>query len=428
MAKGTTVTDMSRRTDLAGQSVVQKTAAGDFTVTYNENGYATSAKNNNYDSATSTWKNTTGGLSGGGSKDSRIDAVEDGRNTALNNVNSTYGDMIGQVDSFYQDQIDAVGAYADKQAQIQQERTDFAIEQIEQQKDQAQKDYTKEQSGAYVDWQKQSNQYGVNAEQMAAQGMTNTGYSESSQVSMYNTYQNRLATARESYNQAILNYNNAIKDAQLQNNAALAEIAYNALQTQLELSLEGFQYKNSLIQEQTKLNLEIDNQYWGRYTDVLDQINTENALAEEIRQYNEKMAEEKRQYNESLALEKAQLEEQKRQFNVQQAAKKASSSGGGSISKSSSSGGSSSSKSSGSSASVSKSKGETNRNSGKTASKSKSSATIDMNSVLALGYGPISAARLNELEEQGLIQSYQSGNKIKFKKSAYSIKQSMLLK
>ena len=182
--------------------------------------------------------------------DQRFTEVETDKKAALTEVEQTYGGMISQSDQYYNAQIDAAKQWADKQSQIQQEKTDFAIEQINQQKDQAKQDYTKEQSGAYVDWQKQSNQYGANAEQMAAQGMGGTGYSESAQVSMFNTYQNRVATARESYNRAVLNYDNAIKDAQLQNNAALAEIAYNALQTQLELSLQGFQYKNTLIIEQ----------------------------------------------------------------------------------------------------------------------------------------------------------------------------------
>ena len=357
----------------------------------------------------------------------RVNQVKSARSSAMNTVNNTYDGMINQSDKFYQDQINASKEYAETQKKNQQEQTDFAIEQIEQQKAQAEKDYKKEQSGAYVDWQKQSGEYGANAEAMAVQGMGGTGYSESAQVSMYNTYQNRVATARETYSRAVLNYDNAIKDARLQNNAALAEIAYNALQTQLELALEGFQYKNSLIQEKTKMSMEVDKEYYSRYTDVLDQINTENALAEEVRQYNEKMAEEKRQYNETLAFQKAQLAEEKRQFNVSQAAKASSSSGGGSSSSSKVK------KSSGSSSS--KSKGETNRGSGikkssssSSKSSSGSSATIDMNSVLALGYGPISASRLSELESKGLIQSYQSGNKIKFKKSAYAIKQSMLFK
>ena len=211
--------------------------------------------------------------------------VESDKQAALTENEHTYDSMIDNADKFYEDQKQAVKDYEAKQSQIQQENTDFAIEQIEQQKDQAHKDYLKEQSGAYVDWQKQSNQYGVEAEKMASAGLDKSGYSESSQVSMYNTYQNRVATARESYNQAVLNYNNAIKDAQLQNNAALAEIAYQSLQQCLSLSLEGFQYHNQLVQDKADRRIEIDNMYYQRYQNVLNQINTENALKENIRQH-----------------------------------------------------------------------------------------------------------------------------------------------
>lgn len=254
--------------------------------------------------------------------DERFKEVESDKKAALTENEKIYAGMIEGSDKYYQAQIDASKEWADKQTQLQQDKTDFAIDQIEQQKAQAKKDYTKEQSASYVDWQKQSNQYGANAEQIASHGLQNSGYSESSQVSMYNTYQNRVATARESYNNAILNYNNSIKDAQLQNNSVLAEIAYQALQQQLELSLQGFQYKNTLLLEQANKKLEIENQYYNRYQDVLEQINTENALAEQIRQYNESLAEEKRQHDESLA-------EEKRQFDAQMAAKSSSSGGGG---------------------------------------------------------------------------------------------------
>lgn len=255
--------------------------------------------------------------------DERLVAVDNKENTATTEINKTYNDMIEQSESFYNAQIDASKEWADKQQALQQEKTDFAIEQINQQKDQAEKDYIKEQSGAYVDWQKQSNQYGVNAEVMAQNGMMNGGYSESSQVAMYTAYQNRVATARDSYNRAVLNYDNAIKDAQLQNNSAMAEIAYNSLQQQLEVALQGFQYKNTLVSEKIDKKMQTHQMYRQEYQNVLNQINTEKALAEEIRQYNEKMAEEKRQYNESLALQKAQLEEEKRQYNETMAFNKA---------------------------------------------------------------------------------------------------------
>ncbi len=258
--------------------------------------------------------------------DERFTQVQADKQQALTDVENTYSGMIGETDKYYQAQIDASKEWANTQQQLQQDNTDFTIEQIEQQKGQANKDYLKEQAGAYVDWQKQSNQYGANAEQMAASGLTNTGFSESSQVSMYNAYQNRVAVARESYNQAVLNYNNSIKEAQLQNNSALAEIAYNALQQQLELSLQGFQYKNQLIIEQANKKQEVDNTYYNRYQNVLNQMNTENALAEEVRQYNEnlqlqkqQLQEEIRQYEQSYALQVKQYQESIRQFDAEMA-------------------------------------------------------------------------------------------------------------
>ena len=347
--------------------------------------------------------------------DSRFTKVESDKSEALSDLEKTYAGMIDKSDSFYQAQIDASKEWADRQEQLQQEKTDFAIEKIEQQKAQAKKDYIKEQSGAYVDWQKQSNQYGANAEQMAASGLAGSGYSESSQVSMYNTYQNRVTTAREAYNQAVLNYNNSITEARLQNNSILAEIAYNALQQQLELSLQGFQYKNQLITDLTDKKLTVDNMYYNRYQDVLAQINHENALAEQVRQYNESLAEERRQHNENLALQKEKLAEEQRQYNetlafqkAQAAAKAASSSGGGSGSINKSSGSSS--------GKIRTSSGDDSEKVKASSSGSGSKQQVDMASVLALGYGPIGEAKLAQLVKSGEVSMYTVGNTIKVKK------------
>ena len=330
-------------------------------------------------------------------EDKRFTEVDADKKEALTDIENTYGGMINQADKYYQDQINASKEWADTQTRNQQAQTDFAIEEINQQKAQAKKDYTKEQSGAYTDFQKQSNPYGANAEAMAANGMANSGYSESSQVAMYNQYQQRVASAREVFSQAVLNYNNAITEARLQNNSILAEIAYEAQLQQLELALAGFQYKNTLLLEKANRKTEIENMYYGRWQDVLQQINQENAMAEEVRQYNESMAEEKRQYNESIALQKEQFEWQKAQ------AAKSSSGGSGSVNKGSSSGGSSS----GGSSSVSK---ENSSNS--TDSNKSNEPTVDMNSVLALGYGPINATYLNKLVEEGKVEEVERDGKL----------------
>lgn len=226
--------------------------------------------------------------------DERFQSVNEEKKAALNNINNTYNNMINQSDNFYNNMANQVQENANVQKEIQQANTDFAIEKIEQQKELAEKDYLREQKGAYADYQKQIDNYGVNNENMAASGLTNTGYSESSKVSMFNTYQNRYATARDSYNRAVQNYDNGIKEAMLSNNAKLAEITAQAQTKALELALQGFQYKNTLLQSQITMVNNTEDRYYSRWKDTLNQINTENALEEN-----------KRQFNESLKVQKA---------------------------------------------------------------------------------------------------------------------------
>ena len=358
-------------------------------------------------------------------EDDRFKDVEADEKAALNEVEETYGGMIDESDKYYQDLIAESEKWADKQVELQNEQTDFAIKEIEQQKAQAEKDYLKEQSGAYVDWQKQSSKHGVNAEKMAASGMANTGYSESSQVSMYNTYQNRVATARESYQLAKQNYDNGITQARLQNNAAIAEIYAKAYEEQLTLALEGFQYKNALMTEKLNQRQNVQNTYYQRWQDVLNQINTENALAEEVRQYNASLAEEQRQYNESLALEKDKLAEEIRQYNETMAYQKAQDEIENAYRFTGSSG-SSSTKSSGSKKTTknnTKSKGTSGANAGliksgqATQHSTYDEVKVDKESVEKLGYGSISGTELAKLVKQGKAVVYTKGNKLVAAKS-----------
>lgn len=256
--------------------------------------------------------------------DSRLTNIKNEEKQKENQTENNYNEMINNSNTFYEQQIQNSKEWAEKQQQIQQENTDFAIEKINQEKEKSEKDYTKEQKGSYVDYQKASSNYGINAEQMALTGLNNAGYSETTKASMFNTYQNRVAIAREGFNQAVQNYNNSIKEAQLANNSTLAEISYKSLQEQLELSLQGFQYKNSLLQaKQEQLNV-INTRYDNKYQNVLSQINQEisnrqnlyntysgavqdyNKLLENTRQFNEEMGLKRQQFNEEMAYQREQ--------------------------------------------------------------------------------------------------------------------------
>ena len=208
----------------------------------------------------------------------QLAAEESKKQAALSENDQLYTDMIEKSNQFYQEQKNAVENWKETQSQLQQQQTDFTIQQIEQQKEQAQKDYTKEQKGAYTDWKRQSNEYGVQAEQMAEAGLGNTGVSESAKVSGYNTYQNRIIAARDSLNLAFLNYENGMKEAQLQNSSALAQLTYEAYVKQVELAFSGFQHENQLLLEQADRRMEIESMYEDKYQVILDQIDSEEQV------------------------------------------------------------------------------------------------------------------------------------------------------
>lgn len=259
-------------------------------------------------------KNADGGYSVN-YDDQRFQDVKTEQTQKETELNNTYDNILSNSDKYYQDQIDATKDYADKQSELQQAQTDFAIEQIEQQKDQTQKDYTKEQKASYADYMKQTKS---NAQNMANSGLSNTGYSESSIVSMYNQYQNRVGSAKESLNQAILNYNNSIQQAILANNEKLAEIAYNALQTQNQLNQQSFEYKNSIILQKEQALQNLNDTYYARYQDVLAQINNEIDLQMALDQIDREYEQWMKEYTESIRQSNLEHERWMTEFNANQ--------------------------------------------------------------------------------------------------------------
>ena len=332
--------------------------------------------------------------------DSRFTQLEKEEAAAKKQSNSTYDSLISQSGKYYDNLIAQSKDWADKQADIQNQQTEFAVQKIEQQKDQAAKDYTKEQKGAYQDYMKQSNAYGSNMQTAGQKGLGGSGWSETIQAGFYNTYQNRYAQARESYNQIVMNYDNNIKEAQLQNSSALATIYANAQKEQLELALQSFTVIKDLKLAKQDKYLALDSEYNNRWRQVESQINTENALAEEIRQYNATLAEQKRQAdldqayrNSQLALQKQELAQQQAQWQKEFNAKYGSGSSAKLTSGSSSSKKSSSSSSSKKSSSSSK-KSSSGSSSLKSSSSSKKSSSTKKSSSSSSTKGWTSSAKM----------------------------------
>lgn len=256
--------------------------------------------------------------------DERFTQVENEKQSELNKYNQTYDNLINERNQFTNQQQDLVDQWENTQKQIANDNLNHQIDLYNQQKEKAEQGYQKEAKASYIDYQKETDRYGVSREQMAQNGLSNSGYSESSKVDMYNTYQNRVATARESLNNAKLEFDNAIKEAQLQNNATLAENALTALQQKLNIALEGFNYKTEQENNKLNWNYNINNNYYNRYKDVESQINYENEQAEAIRQFNEQMAYQKEQQRLEQQRWEQELAYQKQQDEIANAQKWAS--------------------------------------------------------------------------------------------------------
>lgn len=240
--------------------------------------------------------------------------LETERNSALSNLDQQYSNAIKETEDVYNkaaeqyviDANDGKTTAVEQLMETQTALTNQAIAEIEQEREQNEKDYIKEQAGAYADWQKQSDAYGVNAEKMASNGLTRSGYSESSQVQMYSDYQARVTSARETFKRAELNFTNAITNARLQNNAALAQIALDAFQKQSEIAIQGLTAKNGLLSEWTSQKIAVNTMYDNRYQTILDQIYREESLQLE----REKMQQEQARWEAQMAQDQAQFDAQ----------------------------------------------------------------------------------------------------------------------
>ncbi len=227
--------------------------------------------------------------------DKRFKDVENEKQSEMNKYNETYDNLINERNNFTKEQQDMVDRWENTQKDIANKNLEYQKELVEQQRKKAEQAYQNEAKSSYIDYQKEVDKYGVSRENVVNNGLSNSGYAESSKVDMYNTYQNRLGTARKSMQDAALEFDNAIRQAQLSNDETLAQNALKALQEKLNIALEGFNYKTEQENNRMNWSYNINNTYYNRYKDVESQINYENETAEKIRQYNENMAYQKEQ-------------------------------------------------------------------------------------------------------------------------------------
>lgn len=182
-----------------------------------------------------------------------------------NNINQQ-NDLLNQSEKIQNEQINA--------------NTQQTLAEIERQRGYTQQDFNKEARGAYQDYQKLINPYGVQAENIFSNGLENSGYSETSKLNAYNTYQNRYATARESTDRLMEDFNNQMAQAQLEGNREKAQVALNKLQTQMSNLWQQMNFDSDLAGKKVTYNQWLDEFNYQKQQDEIA-----NAFAREQFEY-----------------------------------------------------------------------------------------------------------------------------------------------
>lgn len=143
--------------------------------------------------------------------------------------------------------------------------------QVDKQKAEYEQEAEKSGKQLYTDYRKASNPYGANAEQLASQGLNRSGYAESTQTNLYNTYQKNATTlmveTQKLKADADFQMNQAMIDADVQK----AQNAMAIYQQKAQLILQEYEMKFSRDQwEWQKQQAELDRQYQASRDAVSD--------------------------------------------------------------------------------------------------------------------------------------------------------------
>lgn len=256
----------------------------------------------------------------------RYEKLANERQVAINQSNNIYNDLLNKNTQYSQSVDSYLKNYQQTQNDIYDKQTAFNVELQNQNKERAEREFQKEATAsknAYYDF---INPYGVQAEIQAENGLNRAGYSETVKSQAWTTQQNRTAQARALLNDAKLQFDNAIKEAYLNNDTLKAELALKILDQKQQEALRSFTYISDTKQNQLGNNQNLDADYNNRYNTLYNQIEQEKARAEAIRQWEAEMKEQQRQYDANMKEKQkqweAEMKEKQRQYDTTMAYQK----------------------------------------------------------------------------------------------------------
>lgn len=182
------------------------------------------------------------------------------------------------LDNMIKEQNSLLQQQEQKQNDIINQQTQMQVDEINREKEKLAKETDKTTQGLYANWQKQTNQYGAGMEQLAQQGLANSGYAESTKTALYNTYQKSVTDTLNNSRDLYADYNFKIQQARQNGSILQAQSALDLYAQKVQLLTQNYELRQDrekylYQQERDKIS---DQQWQKTFDEQVRQNELEN--------------------------------------------------------------------------------------------------------------------------------------------------------
>lgn len=132
-----------------------------------------------------------------------------------------------------------------QQQDIINKQTDLNVAELQRNKDEIDKDVNKTNRALYTDYRKASNPYGTNAENLASRGLGNSGYAETTQTNLYNTYQKNITDTLNNARDLKADFDFQISKARQTGDITLAQNSLQIYNQKMQLLAQEYEMRNN---------------------------------------------------------------------------------------------------------------------------------------------------------------------------------------
>ncbi len=132
-----------------------------------------------------------------------------------------------------------------QQNDIVNKQTQMQVDSLARQKEDIDKEATQQNRALYQDYRKATNPFGQQAENLAGQGLANSGYAETTMSRLYNTYQNNITSTLNNARDLKADVDFQIQQARQNGDITLAQNALELYKQKMQLLSEEYDLRNN---------------------------------------------------------------------------------------------------------------------------------------------------------------------------------------